>query len=124
MKKVTIIAIALSCVATVSGLSLQIINPHVGQVQAQSMKDATGLSISQKIDMLGKAKGQFGSGDALRRFFFGDLEPIGVQPGGAGMVVSLYNKTNDMTFSYCAIYDVVVAMKKGKIDKFPANEVK
>lgn len=126
MKKVTIIAaLALGCgVATVYGLPSQILNPHTGQVQAQSMKDTTGLTISQKIDMLSKAKGQFGSGDALRRFFFGDLEPIGIQPGGAGMVVNLYNKTNDITFSYCSTYDVIVAMKKGKIDKFPANEVK
>ncbi len=125
MKKFTIItALALGCVATVSGLPNQIINPYSGQVQAQSMKDVTGLSISQKIDLLAKGKGQFGSGDALRRFFFGDLEPLGVQPGGAGMVVNLYNKANDMTFSYCSTYDVVVAMKKGKIANFPANEVK
>ncbi|BDA69490.1 hypothetical protein RIVM261_060980 [Rivularia sp. IAM M-261] len=125
MKKITIItALALGCVATVSGLPTQIINPYSGQVQAQAMKDVTGLSISQKLDLLAKEKGQFGSGDALRRFFFGDLEPLGVQPGGAGMVVNLYNKANNMTFSYCSTYDVVVAMKKGKITNFPANEVK
>jgi hypothetical protein len=125
VKKITIItALTLGCVATVSGLPTQIINPDSGQVQAQSMKDVTGLSISQKIELLAKEKGQFGSGDALRRFFFGDLEPIGVQPGGAGMVVNLYNKANNMTFSYCSTYDVVVAMKKGKVTNFPANEVK
>ncbi|BAZ09136.1 hypothetical protein NIES4071_09420 [Calothrix sp. NIES-4071] len=124
MKKVAIMTVALGCIASVSGLPNQIINPYSGQVQAQSMKDVTGLSISQKLDLLAKEKGQFGSGDALRRFFFGDLEPLGVQPGGAGMVVNLYNKANDMTFSYCSTYDVVVAMKKGKIKNFPANEVK
>jgi hypothetical protein len=47
-----------------------------------------------------------------------------VQPGGAGMVVSLYNKANDVTFSYCATYDVVVAVRKGRVVKFPSNEVK
>ncbi len=69
-------------------------------------------------------QGQIGSGDQLRRYFYGDLEPLGVQPGGAGMVVNLYNKANDVTFSYCATFDVVVAASKGKIPKFPAAEVK
>ena len=91
---------------------------------AQAMKDTTGLNIKQKIDMLIQKKGQFGSGDALRRFFFGDLEPISVQPGGAGMVVNLYNKANNTTFAYCTTYDVVVAVKEGKINAFPPNEVK
>ncbi len=89
-----------------------------------AMKDTTGLTLAQKIDLLSTNKGKFGSGDALRRFFFGDLEPIGVQPGGAGMVVNLYNKANDMTFAYCATFDVVVAMKKGKVTAFDPSEVK
>jgi hypothetical protein len=87
-------------------------------------KDATGLTVEQKIELIAKNKGKIGSGDELRRFFFGDLLPLSVQPGGAGMVVNLYNKANDMTFSYCATYDVVVAMKKGKVTEFPASEVK
>uniref|UniRef100_B8HLL7 Uncharacterized protein n=1 Tax=Cyanothece sp. (strain PCC 7425 / ATCC 29141) TaxID=395961 RepID=B8HLL7_CYAP4 len=91
---------------------------------AQAMKSATGLTPQQQIDRLIKDKGQFGSGDALRRFFFGDLEPIAVQPGGAGMVVNLYNKANDVTFAYCATFDVVVAVKKGKITQFASAEVK
>jgi hypothetical protein len=78
----------------------------------------------KNIATITKNKGQIGSGDQLRRFFFGDLLPLGVQPGGAGMVVSLYNKANDVTFSYCATYDVVVAVRKGRITTFPANEVK
>ncbi|PZV12834.1 MAG: hypothetical protein DCF20_16765 [Pseudanabaena sp.] len=78
----------------------------------------------KNIATITKNKGQIGSGDQLRRFFFGDLLPLGVQPGGAGMVVSLYNKANDVTFSYCATYDVVVAVKKGRITAFPASEVK
>ena len=40
------------------------------------------------------------------------------------MVVNLYNKANDVTFSYCATYDVVVAVKKGKVPTFTAAEVK
>ncbi len=87
-------------------------------------KDSTGLGPAQKITMLNKHKGVFGSGDELRRYFFGDLEPISVQPGGAGMVVNLYNKANDVTFAYCATYDVVVAIKQGKITAFDPSEVK
>jgi hypothetical protein len=97
-------------------------------VQAQTatmpMKDSTGLTVMQKIEMLTKHKGQFGSGDELRRYFFGDLEPISVQPGGAGMVVNLYNKTNNVTIAYCATYDVVVAIKQGKVTAFAPAEVK
>lgn len=88
------------------------------------MKDATGLTIQQKIDKVTQTKGQFGGGDQLRRFFFGDLEPLGVQPGGAGMVVNLYNKANNVTFSYCATFDVVVAVKMGKVTRFAPEEVK
>ncbi|MEI6428063.1 MAG: hypothetical protein WCO45_06680 [Pseudanabaena sp. ELA607] len=82
------------------------------------------MTVAQKIEMITKNKGQIGSGDQLRRFFFGDLLPLGVQPGGAGMVVNLYNKANDVTFAYCATYDVVVAVKKGRVAVFPSNEVK
>ncbi len=91
---------------------------------AQDMKDVTGMTPQQHIDMIASNKGKFGTGDITRRFFFGDLEPIGIQPGGAGMVVNLYNKKNNVTFSYCTTYDVVVAVKQGKVDKFPAAEVK
>ena len=82
------------------------------------------MTVQQKIDTISKSKGQVGSGDQLRRFFYGDLLPLGVQPGGAGMVVNLYNKANDVTFSYCATYDVVVAVKKGKVPMFTSAEVK
>ncbi|PSB01833.1 hypothetical protein [Merismopedia glauca] len=103
---------------------LKAINPHLVQASAQEMKDVTGLTNQAKIELVTKNKGQFGGGDQLRRFFFGDLEPIGVQPGGAGMVVNLYNKANDVTFAYCATYDVVVAVKSGKVKRFLASEVK
>jgi hypothetical protein len=109
---------------TLSGIPTNLISPQSNLVRAEAKADATGLTLAQKIEFLTKEKGNFGSGDALRRFFFGDLEPIGIQKGGAGMVVNLYNKTNNYTFSYCATYDVVVGIRKGKVTVFPAAEVK
>jgi hypothetical protein len=117
--------VALLGLVTVWDAPLKAINSHLVQASAQEMKkDSTGLTVEQKIDLVTKNKGKIGGGDQLRRFFFGDLLPLAVQPGGAGMVVNLYNKANDMTFSYCATYDVVVALKKGKVTQFPAGEVK
>jgi hypothetical protein len=91
---------------------------------SEAMKDSTGLTAEQKIEKVTQNKGQFGGGDQLRRFFFGDLLPLGVQPGGAGMVVNLYNKANDITFAYCSTYDVVVAVKAGRVTQFAPGEVK
>jgi hypothetical protein len=54
----------------------------------------------------------------------GDLEPISVQPGGADMVVNLYNKANDTIFAYYATYDVVVAFKECKIKALAPSEFK
>jgi hypothetical protein len=116
--------VALAGMLTVWDVPLQAVNPLLAQASAAEKKDATGLTVNQKIDLLVKNKGQFGSGDQLRRFFFGDLEPIGVQPGGAGMVVNLYNKANNVTISYCATYDVVITVKKGRIVAFAPEEVK
>jgi hypothetical protein len=124
--------VALTGMVTIWDVPLKAINPTLTQAFAQEikqnqkaeMKDITGLTAKQKIETLTKNKGQFGSGDQLRRFFFGDLEPISVQPGGAGMVVNLYNKANDVTIAYCATYDVVVNVKKGKITRFQPSEVK
>jgi hypothetical protein len=130
MKFTSLLAtVALAGMVTVWDAPVKLINPSLVQASAQEMKqemkkDATGLDSQQKIDMLVKSKGKFGSGDQLRRYFFGDLEPIAVQPGGAGMVVNLYNKANNITFSYCATYDVVVAVKKGKVTAFAPSEVK
>ncbi len=115
---------ALVGMVTVWDGPLKAINPQLVQASAQTMKDSTGLTVQQKIARVTQHKGQFGGGDELRRYFFGDLEPIGVQPGGAGMVVNLYNKANNVTFAYCATYDVVVALKQGKVTRFLASEVK
>jgi hypothetical protein len=117
-------SVALVGCFTIWDAPLKAINPILAQASAAEAKDATGLTPQQKIEFLTKHKGEFGSGDALRRYFFGDLEPIAVQPGGAGMVVNLYNKTNNVTIAYCTTYDVVVAVKKGKVTKFAPEEVK
>ncbi|MBH8561730.1 hypothetical protein I8748_05970 [Nostoc sp. CENA67] len=117
-------SVALAGLLTVWDVPLKAVNPSLAQASAAEMKDVTGLTAQQKIDLLIKHKGQFGSGDELRRYFFGDLEPLAVQPGGAGMVVNLYNKANNVTFAYCSTYDVVVAVKKGKVTSFAASEVK
>lgn len=109
---------------TVGDVALKGMHPlSVNSATAAEAKQS-GPSVQEKIALITKNKGQIGSGDQLRRFFYGDLEPIAVQPGGAGMVVSLYNKANNVTFSYCATYDVVVAVKKGRVATFPASEVK
>jgi hypothetical protein len=111
-------SVALAGIVTVWDAPLKAINPQLVQASAQEM------TAQQKIELITKNKGQIGGGDQLRRFFYGDLEPIAVQPGGAGMVVNLYNKANNVTFAYCATYDVVVAVKPGKVTAFLASEVK
>jgi hypothetical protein len=116
--------IALVGFATTTNLPALLTNPSALSASAMEMKDATGLTMQQKIEKVTQNKGQFGGGDQLRRFFFGDLEPLGVQPGGAGMVVNLYNKATNTTFAYCATFDVVVAVKSGKVMRFAPEEVK
>jgi hypothetical protein len=114
--------IAMVGLITVGSTSLQTLNSAFSG--AATAAEQSGPSAQMKIFMITKNKGQIGSGDQLRRFFYGDLEPLAVQAGGAGMVVSLYSKVNDVTFSYCATYDVVVAVRKGKVAIFPSAEVK
>jgi hypothetical protein len=121
MKLATLLTgIAIVGLVSVGNVPLGTLHPSIGTIATA----AEGPSVSEKIALVTKNKGQIGGGDQLRRFFYGDLEPLGVQPGGAGMVVSLYNKANNVTFSYCATYDVVVAVKKGRIVTFPSSEVK
>jgi hypothetical protein len=116
--------IAMVGLVTVGDISLHTFKPAQVRAAIAAETKQSGPSVQEKIDMIIKNKGQIGSGDQLRRFFYGDLEPIGIQAGGAGMVVNLYNKANDVTFSYCSTYDVVVAVKKGRIVAFAPNEVK
>lgn len=121
MKLASLLAgIAVVGLVTVGDASLKVINPTWVQVAVAAEMP----SAQEKIEIVTKNKGQIGGGDQLRRFFYGDLLPIAVQPGGAGMVVNLYNKANNVTFAYCATYDVVVAVKKGRVTAFLASEVK
>lgn len=116
--------IAMVGLVTVGDVSLKAINPSLTGAATAAETKESGPTIQEKIAMIAKNKGQIGSGDQLRRFFFGELEPIGIQVGGGGHVVNLYNKTNDVTFSYCSHYDVVVAVRQGRVAQFPAAEVK
>jgi hypothetical protein len=109
---------------TVWDAPLKTVNPHLVQASAEEVKMATGETVQQKIDQLTALKGKPGSGDLLRKLYAKDLTPIGIQPGGAGMVVNLYSKTDNTTISLCTTYDVIVAVKKGKIAKFAPAEVK
>jgi hypothetical protein len=107
----------------ISLASLPAFNPNAFQASAQSMSESKSES-QGKIDQILAVKGKPGSGDLLRKLYEKDLTPIGIQAGGAGMVVNLYSKKDNTTLSLCTVYDVVVAAKKGRIAKFKPSEVK
>jgi hypothetical protein len=86
--------------------------------------DPTPPTIEKKLALLQKLRDELGSGDTIRRLFFGDLQPIALQPGGAGTVVHLYNKANDVTIAYCATYDVFLAARLGRVTEFEPAEIK
>jgi hypothetical protein len=115
---------AIASIMTVAAVPLQAFNSNSFQAVAQEVKVAAGVTSQQKIDQISALKGKPGSADLLRKLYAKDLSPIGIQPGGAGMVVNLYSKNDDTTISLCTTYDVVVAIKKGKIAKFAPSEVK
>jgi hypothetical protein len=117
-------SVALLGLVTVWDAPLKAVNPQLVQASAQQIKIAEGETAQQKIDRLTVIKGKPGSGDLMRRLYEKALSPIGIQPGGAGMVVNFYSKNDNTTISYCANFDVIVAIKQGKIAKFPAAEVK
>ena len=116
--------IAMLGLVTIGDASLKGMHPQGTGVAIAAEAKQSGPTVQEKIALITKSRGQIGSGDQLRRFFYGDLLPISVQPGGAGMVVNLYNKANNVTFAYCATYDVVVAVKAGRVTAFSPNEVK
>jgi hypothetical protein len=116
--------IALLGLVTVWDAPLKAVNPSLVQASARQLKIAAGETSQQKIDRLTAVKDKPGSGDLLRQLYAKELSPIGIQPGGAGMVVNFYSKTDDTTISYCANFDVIVAVKKGRIVKFAPAEVK
>jgi hypothetical protein len=111
---------AVTGLVTVTHMPANTFSPTIGIVASA----ATEPTIQEKIATLTKNKGNIGSGDQLRRWFFEDLQPIGIQAGGTGTVVNLYSKKHNFTFSYCSDYDVVIAIKQGRIAKFSPNEVK
>ncbi len=117
-------SIALLGLVSVWDAPLKAVNPLLVQASAQELKISQSESAQDKIDQLTALKGKPGSGDLLRKLYVKDLNPIGIQPGGAGMVVNLYSKKDDTTISLCTSFDVIVAVKKGKIAKFAPAEVK
>lgn len=112
----TTIAIA-GFLAASSPVILSTINSTSLQASAQEMMG------QGKIAQILANKGKPESAVEMRKLYK-DLSPIGIQPGGAGMVVNLYSKKEDTTLSLCTTFDVVVAAKKGRIAKFPPAEVK
>jgi hypothetical protein len=114
-------AIASTLISTVP---LQSFQPNSIQAAAQEIKIAQAETSQQKITEITAVKGKPESAVLLRKLYAKDLTPIGIQPGGAGMVVNLYSKKDDTTLSLCTTFDVVVAVKKGKIAKFAPAEVK
>jgi hypothetical protein len=114
---------AIASAVTISTIPLQAFSPNLGQVAAQEIKVAA-VTAQQKIDQLTAVKGKPGSAALMRKLYEQDLTPIGIQPGGAGMVVNLYSKKDDTTISLCTTYDVIVAVKKGAIAQFDPSEVK
>jgi hypothetical protein len=117
-------SVAIFGLFTVSNVPFKAISPSLAQASARTVKVAAGESSQQKIEQLLAIKGKPGSGELMRKFYAKDLSPIGIQPGGAGMVVNLYSQKDNTTISLCTTYDVIVAAKKGKHPKFPAAEVK
>jgi len=115
---------AIATIVTISSVPLQAFNPNSFQAAAQETKVAQAETSQQKIDKITAVKGKPESAVLLRKLYAKDLTPIGIQAGGAGMVVNLYSKKDDTTLSLCTTFDVVVAVKKGKIAKFNPAEVK
>ena len=73
--------LALATVISVGDVAVHSFLPHF----QESALAAPEMTVQEKIETVTKNKGQIGGGDQLRRFFYGDLLPLGVQPGGAGM---------------------------------------
>jgi hypothetical protein len=94
------------------------------QVNMTQAKHPTPSTLEGKLTLLYKLRDELGSGDTIRRLFFGDLEPIALQPGGADTVVHLYNKANDVTIAYCVSYDVFLAARPGRVTEFDPAEIK
>jgi hypothetical protein len=123
MKSTSVLAtIAISGFVAITPIVLPIVDPAIFQASAQEMGQDK-IAQQDKLALVLSHKGKPESAVDMRKLYK-DLTPIGIQPGGAGMVVNLYSKAEDTTLSLCTTFDVVVAAKKGKIAKFPPAEVK
>jgi hypothetical protein len=117
-------AVALLGSLTILDVPVRAANLNTFQSSASITKIAAGETAQQKIDKLTAVKGKEGSAELMRMLYPKDLTPIGIQRGGAGMVVNLYSKADNTTISLCTTYDVIVAVKKGRIARFDPAEVK
>jgi hypothetical protein len=115
---------AIATMVAASTVPAQAFKPSAAQASPQEVKIAQSLTSKDKIAQITPLKGKGGSADLMRKLYKEDLTPLGVQVGGAGMVVNLYSKKDDTTISLCTTYDVVVAIKKGLIVQFASSEVK
>jgi hypothetical protein len=115
---------AIATMVAASTVPVQAFNPSAAQAAPQEVKIAKALTSQEKIDQISPVKGKGASADLMRKLYKEDLTPLGVQVGGAGMVVNLYSKKDDTTISLCTTFDVVVAIKKGLIVQFAPSEVK
>jgi hypothetical protein len=115
---------AISGIVAISAVPFQAFNSPSAQASTPAIKIAQGATSQDKIDQITAVKGKPESAVLLRKLYAKDLSPIGIQAGGAGMVVNLYSKKDDTTLSLCTTFDVVVAVKKGKVAKFDPKEVK
>lgn len=122
----TNVVLVATLIAGALGVSVGAI-PQIASVAAKPNSIevvAQNISSQEKITKISAVKGKPESAKLMRQFYKEDLSPIGIQPGGAGMAVNLYSKKDDTTASLCTTFDVVVAIKKGKIAKFAPAEVK
>jgi hypothetical protein len=125
MKLISLFATtAIAGIVAISSVPLQALNPSSYQASANEVRTTIVATAQEKIDQISAVKGMPGSGALLRKLYAKDLTPIGIQVGGAGMVVNLYSKTDDTTLSLCTTFDVVVAVKSGWIAEFDPSEVK
>jgi hypothetical protein len=125
MKFTTLLTtVALLSSLTVWNAPSQATTPNMVQPSAAVTKIAAGETAQQKIDKLNAVKGKEGSAELMRMLYPKDLNPIGIQRGGAGTVVNLYSKIDNTTISLCTTYDVIVAVRRGRITRFPSAEVK
>jgi hypothetical protein len=123
MKRTSVLTIAL--LSTVLGASVAIPQGTLVSAELAPVQIIAKSETSQsKIAKITAVKGKPESAKLMREFYKEDLTPIGIQPGGAGMVVNLYSKKDDTTVSLCTTFDVVVAIKKGRITRFAPAEVK